>query len=121
MRTHATSIPDYLTEALDDVRADRTGAPAGLIPQLATADPPGTSHVRRRVRPLRRGLVGPDARSLLQRRPQPLAFLRAVVGGYGLPGEPACPPRRRQDSAELNPSPLLGRSVACAGHPDRPQ
>ena len=32
-------IPDYLTEALEDVRADRTGAPAGYIPQLATADP----------------------------------------------------------------------------------
>jgi hypothetical protein len=32
-------IPDYLTEALDGVRADRTGAPAQYIPELATADP----------------------------------------------------------------------------------
>jgi glutaminase len=32
-------IPDYLNEALDGVRSDRTGAPAEYIPELATADP----------------------------------------------------------------------------------
>lgn len=32
-------IPDYLTEALDGVRADRTGATAQYIPELAAADP----------------------------------------------------------------------------------
>ena len=32
-------IPDYLAEALGEVAADTSGAPAGYIPQLATADP----------------------------------------------------------------------------------
>ncbi|AWB93135.1 glutaminase [Aeromicrobium chenweiae] len=32
-------IPDYLTEALDDVRPDTSGERAGYIPELATADP----------------------------------------------------------------------------------
>jgi glutaminase len=32
-------IPDYLTEALEDVAPDASGAPAGYIPELATADP----------------------------------------------------------------------------------
>ena len=39
MRSVRSPIPDYLTEALDDVRADRTGATAQYIPELATADP----------------------------------------------------------------------------------
>lgn len=32
-------IPDYLAEALDGVRPDTSGEPAGYIPELATADP----------------------------------------------------------------------------------
>jgi glutaminase len=32
-------IPDYLTDALDDVASDASGAPAAYIPELATADP----------------------------------------------------------------------------------
>lgn len=32
-------IPDYLTEALEDVASDTSGAPAGYIPELAAADP----------------------------------------------------------------------------------
>ncbi|WP_182526545.1 glutaminase [Nocardioides dongkuii] len=32
-------IPDYLTQALADVGADTSGAPAGYIPELAAADP----------------------------------------------------------------------------------
>jgi glutaminase len=32
-------IPDYLTEALEDVAPDASGAPAGYIPELASADP----------------------------------------------------------------------------------
>jgi glutaminase len=32
-------IPDYLTEVLDDFASDTSGAPAGYIPELATADP----------------------------------------------------------------------------------
>ena len=32
-------IPDYLAEALEDVAPDTSGAPAGYIPELATADP----------------------------------------------------------------------------------
>lgn len=32
-------IPDYLTEALDGVRDDDSGEPAGYIPELASADP----------------------------------------------------------------------------------
>lgn len=32
-------IPDYLTETLGDVASDTSGAPAGYIPELATADP----------------------------------------------------------------------------------
>jgi glutaminase len=32
-------VPDYLAEALGDVAADTSGAPAGYIPELATAEP----------------------------------------------------------------------------------
>lgn len=32
-------IPDYLAEALEDVAPDTSGAPAGYIPELATAEP----------------------------------------------------------------------------------
>ncbi|WP_199254634.1 glutaminase [Mycolicibacterium mengxianglii] len=32
-------IPDYLTEVLADFASDTSGAPAGYIPELATADP----------------------------------------------------------------------------------
>lgn len=32
-------IPDYLTEALEGVASDTSGAPAGYIPELAAADP----------------------------------------------------------------------------------
>ncbi|MBW9216484.1 glutaminase [Mumia sp. zg.B53] len=32
-------IPDYLAEALSHVVSDKSGAPAGYIPELATADP----------------------------------------------------------------------------------
>ncbi|GLU49018.1 glutaminase [Nocardiopsis ansamitocini] len=32
-------IPDYLAEALGDVESDRSGEPAGYIPELAAADP----------------------------------------------------------------------------------
>ena len=32
-------VPDYLAEALGDVAGDTSGAPAGYIPELATAEP----------------------------------------------------------------------------------
>lgn len=72
-------IPDYLAEALSRVVADRSGAPAGYIPELATADPERLAAVFATVDGEVYGAGDVDARFTIQSISKPFVYALALA------------------------------------------
>jgi glutaminase len=77
-------IPDYLTEALGHVDADTSGAPAGYIPELATADPERLAAVFATIDGEIYGAGDLDALFTIQSISKPFAYALALADrGFG--------------------------------------
>ncbi|WP_262851819.1 glutaminase [Mumia quercus] len=72
-------IPDYIAEALDRVVSDRTGAPAGYIPELATADPERLAAVFATVDGEVYGAGDVDAQFTIQSISKPFVYALALA------------------------------------------
>ncbi|WP_127481193.1 glutaminase [Nocardioides pantholopis] len=77
-------IPDYLSDALGDVASDTSGAPAGYIPELATADPERLAAVFATVDGEVYGAGHLDVRFTIQSISKPFIYALALADrGFG--------------------------------------